>query len=182
VSRAHGIGIVGAGDVVHRFWLPALNRPHLAVRAICSATGAAAAALAPVLGAPSVTADYRHLVARPDVEIVLVCSPPYTHREIAEAALAHDKHVLVEKPVCASYDEFLHLRGAAAQSRGLLSATFNNAWREENEWLRQQVAAGQIGTIELIELEWLRKPQTNRTGLPSRWRRIRPINPHVQQR
>jgi hypothetical protein len=43
--------------------------------------------------------DWRDLVARADVDLVAVVSPPGTHAEMGEAVLDAGKHLLVEKPV-----------------------------------------------------------------------------------
>ena len=39
------------------------------------------------------------MLARDDVQAVSMCAPPFTHLEIATAALRAGKHVLCEKPV-----------------------------------------------------------------------------------
>ncbi|WP_162199509.1 Gfo/Idh/MocA family protein, partial [Thermoanaerobacter thermocopriae] len=42
--------------------------------------------------------DYKKVLERNDVDLVDICTPPYTHAEIAVNALNTGKHVLVEKP------------------------------------------------------------------------------------
>ena len=62
--------------------------------------------------------DYTKVLDMKEVDIVDVCTPTYTHREIAVAAAKSGKHVLVEKPIA------LRLRDAdemiqAAKSAGV---------------------------------------------------------------
>jgi len=45
-----------------------------------------------------VTEDYRELVQSPDIDIVAVVTPVWTHYELAKMALENGKHVFVEKP------------------------------------------------------------------------------------
>jgi len=68
-----------------------------------------------------------------DVDGVIVAAPTVRHREIAEAALAHDRDVLVEKPIADSVAAAQALVAAAqARGRGLFvghSERFNPAVR-----------------------------------------------------
>ena len=55
------------------------------------------------------------------VDIVAVCSPPDTHKDIAVAALNEGKHVLLEKPMAMSLEECDAILDAAKMSGGKLS-------------------------------------------------------------
>jgi predicted dehydrogenase len=63
--------------------------------------------------APScVTTDYRRLLAMPEIDAVLICTPDTTHLEIALAAGAAGKAILLEKPVATTMADALALQGA----------------------------------------------------------------------
>ena len=49
---------------------------------------------------PDVYADYRDLLARPDVDAVVIASPNFTHIDVMRDLFETDKHVLLEKPMC----------------------------------------------------------------------------------
>ncbi|HEX4787566.1 MAG TPA: Gfo/Idh/MocA family oxidoreductase, partial [Actinospica sp.] len=49
------------------------------------------------------TDDYARVLADPRVEAVAIATPAGTHRDLAMAALAAGRHVLVEKPLAAGY-------------------------------------------------------------------------------
>jgi predicted dehydrogenase len=58
------------------------------------------------------------LLADPEVDLVDICLPSYMHREVAQRALAHGKHVLVEKPIALTVedaDEMIHAAKAAGR-------------------------------------------------------------------
>ena len=60
-----------------------------------------------------VETDWRALIARPDVDLVDICTPGDTHAEIAIAALEAGKHVLCEKPLANTVGEAEEMTRAA---------------------------------------------------------------------
>ena len=60
------------------------------------------------------------MLADPDVELVIINTPSYTHYSYARHALLAVKHVIVEKPFTATVDEARELVGLA-KSDGRLS-------------------------------------------------------------
>jgi predicted dehydrogenase len=58
-----------------------------------------AARAAEQLGWESSSSDWREVVAREDIDVVDIVTPPGLHKEIALAAIAHGKHVFCEKPI-----------------------------------------------------------------------------------
>ena len=56
-------------------------------------------------GISHVTADYRELVARPDIDMVGIYSPDHLHMEHIEAAAAAGKHIICTKPMVVSLEQ-----------------------------------------------------------------------------
>ena len=50
------------------------------------------------------TLDYREILQDPQVEAVIIASPPHTHTEMTLATLEAGKHLLLEKPMAISYE------------------------------------------------------------------------------
>ncbi|MDE0495588.1 MAG: Gfo/Idh/MocA family oxidoreductase [Acidimicrobiaceae bacterium] len=92
--------------------------------------------------------DYADVVARDDVDAVLVLTAMPSHGEIAAAALDAGKHVLVEKPMSVHLDEAAELVAKARTVPGLLmcaphvvlSPTYQALWK-------RVVDEGEIGTV-----------------------------------
>ena len=61
--------------------------------------------------------DWRAVIARDDIHIVDICAPGWMHAEIAIAALAAGKHVLVEKPLANTLAEAEAMAEAARAAR-----------------------------------------------------------------
>lgn len=91
------IGVVGAGANTRVKHIPGLRAlPGVEVAAVVNRTRESSAKAAHELGIPRAAADWRELVAAPDIEAICIGTWPYLHAEISLAALAAGKHVLTE--------------------------------------------------------------------------------------
>ena len=119
-ARVWGYGLIGAGGF-GRFCLDAyaaLN--NVQPRAVADANPCAAEQLADATSldaAPSVDA----LLARDDIDLVHIATPPFTHRELVTAALEAGKHVLCEKPLAITRDDAKAMIGLAHDRHRLLA-------------------------------------------------------------
>src|SRR3712207_9372216 len=87
-GRPIGIGIIGTG-FARTTQLPAWAACEGArVVAVASGRRENAEAAAREFGVPFVADDWRGVVGREDVDLVSIVTPPSTHAEMAEAALA----------------------------------------------------------------------------------------------
>lgn len=99
------VGVIGTGlgAMVH---LPALAfLPETEIVAICSRRPDRALAAALDFGIPSHLTDFRELATAPEVEAVVVASPPHLHHAMVLSALEAGKHVLCEKPMARNLAE-----------------------------------------------------------------------------
>ena len=154
---AHRVGIIGAGDIARKTFLPLLaERKDCELAAICSRTPGPARELATEYGIEQVYDDLHSLLERSDIDTVFVCTPTETHLTIAQAALKQSKNVLIEKPLTTIYEDDVSLLKLARLQSKTFYVAFNNYFREENRWLSRQVLAGTLGRVQIIELEWYR--------------------------
>ncbi|GAA4287004.1 Gfo/Idh/MocA family oxidoreductase [Georgenia daeguensis] len=110
------------------------------------------------LGWAEVETDWRRVVERDDVDLVDICTPGDTHAEIATAALAAGKHVLVEKPMANTLAEAEQMASAAADAaaRGVLSMVGFTYRRVPALTLaRQLVAEGRVGEVRQVRCQYL---------------------------
>ncbi|PRB41582.1 dehydrogenase [Arthrobacter sp. MYb23] len=116
--------------------------------------------------------DWRSVISRDDIDIVDICAPGWMHAEIAIAALAAGKHVLVEKPLANTLEEaeLMAEAAASAQARGLQSMIgFNYRLVPALALARELIAEGRLGTVRHIRAaylqDWLSDVET-----PMSWR------------
>ena len=159
--------------VNHAFDLPLSARMSV----VCGRDEEKVAAAAAKLGWEGHATDWRAVVERDDIDLVDICTPGDTHREIALAALAAGKHVLCEKPLANSVAEAREMAAAAAQAqtRGVRAmCAFNYRRVPAVALMRQLVADGRIGTIRHVRAvylqDWIVDPE-----FPLVWRLRRDV-------
>jgi predicted dehydrogenase len=99
--------------------------------------------------APAVWAD---AIAHPEVQAVDICLPHTLHAEVAQAALAAGKHVLVEKPFATSIPEADAMIAAAARAGRILMVAENVRYDAVYRRMAAHIAAGAIGTPFLCRI------------------------------
>lgn len=95
---ALGMGVVGAGRFAAFVADATADLPGVELRAVADPLLDRATALAHRHGARG-TRDWRDLLDAPDVDVVVIATPPATHAGIATAALEAGRHVFCEKPL-----------------------------------------------------------------------------------
>jgi len=99
--------------------------------------------------------DYRDVLARSDVDAVLVCVPDHWHAQVAiEAALA-GKHIYVQKPVTYSVAEAIALR-KTVEARKVILQTGS---QQRSEWpfksfrpATEAVRNGRLGQVKTVKI------------------------------
>jgi predicted dehydrogenase len=167
VSADAGVGIVGAGTIFeqHARALSDLS-DRARVVALCEVDEARLAAAAARHSIPFACRDHRRLVERPDVDLVVVASPPRYHADIAIDALRAGKHVVCEKPLALTLDAADRVIEVARAHPGRLSVAYQFRYLPEVRralWLRD---SGLLG--RLIYGRFHRFARFRRPGKPQR--------------
>ena len=105
-----------------------------------------------------VTADYREVAGRDDVDAVDIVLPSHLHHEVAAAALAAGKHLLLEKPMCLSVEDCDDLLRRAREHDRLLA--IGHEFRLSSLWgkARDLIAGGAVGEPKYVLVELSRHP------------------------
>jgi UDP-N-acetyl-2-amino-2-deoxyglucuronate dehydrogenase len=98
--------------------------------------------------------DYTELLEQ-DIDLVSICTPPYTHAELAAAFLEAGVHVLVEKPMASSLEECDLMNEAASRSGKLLSVVAQNRFKTPMMRLKSILESGLMGKIVHAQIDSL---------------------------
>lgn len=94
--------------------------------------------------------DPHDLIADPDLELVVVATPSYTHVPFGLAALQAGKHVLIEKPMAQNPAEIDQLIEAADAAGRIVTCFQNNRFEPTFLAVREIIESGRIGEVFLI--------------------------------
>ena len=146
-----GVGIVGS-QFISRVHYDALQRVAAAdVRGIASRTEKHARAFAEQRGIGFWTADYRKLLERDDIDMVVLGIPNDLHCKVTEAAAAAGKHVVVEKPLAPSLAECDRMIDACDRAGVKLMYAEELCFAPKYVRLKQLADEGALGNIFLIK-------------------------------
>lgn len=168
MSRARrplGVGIVGMGAAGAAF-VPALRRhPAFAWVAFAETHDEVRAAWAADPAAQGVAAcdSLQALLCLAQVEVVLIATPTPLHAEQARQAAAAGRHLLVEKPMAATWDEGLSMVRAAERAGVTLLVGHSHSYDLPIRRMREIVARGDLGPVRMVNTwcftDWMRRPR-----------------------
>ena len=150
-AQRRGVAVIGAG-----YWGPNLVRNFSAserwqLRWVCDIDETRARAATGRYSTIGVTTALETVLNDPTVHAVAVATPAATHAEVALAALAAGKHVLVEKPLADSVAQGERLVAAAAAAGRVLMCDHTYCYTPSARKIRELVAEGALGDIRYVD-------------------------------
>jgi len=149
MSEPLRVAILGAG-FISDYHITGLQEAGAQVVAIFGQTEAKVREKAQRFGIPSATTSYQDILARGDIQAVVIATPDFTHKELALAAIRARKAVLLQKPMARTSQECLEIIEAAQAAGVPLLVSFMHRYFEEVEAVRDALAHGAIGPVFLV--------------------------------
>ncbi len=150
------VGIIGAGSISDMHFQSYHNHPEVELVAVCDLKKERAEVKAKQYNIAHVYTDYNELLASETIDAVSICTWNNSHADIAIAALAHDKHVLVEKPLTKTVEEAIRVQQAAEQSTKTLQVGFVRRFATNTTVLKRFIDAGDLGQLYYAKASSLR--------------------------
>ena len=102
------------------------------------------------------TRDYKEILAKKDVDAIIIGTPDHWHKEIAVDALNAGKHVYCEKPMVQQITEGQAVVDAQRKNGKVLQVGSQGVSSVGNEKAKELFEAGAIGQLNYVEGFWAR--------------------------
>ncbi|WP_379153013.1 Gfo/Idh/MocA family protein [Paenibacillus sp. sgz5001063] len=112
--------------------------------------------------------SYEDVLADPKVDTILIATPNDVHKDIAISAFQAGKHVICEKPVALSSDEFKEMTEAAEAAGRVLMVHQNRRWDEDFRVIKEMYERNTIGPLFQLESR-----VHGANGIPGDWRHVK---------
>ena len=158
------VGLVGYGMAGSVFHAPLITSVEgLTLATVVSSNAAKVQQDYPDMDVVSTLAE---LLARDDIELVVIATPNGTHYEFARQALEAGKHVVVDKPFTIHTSEAEELIELAQRKQVVLSTFQNRRWDNDFLTIRALLKTGLLGELSTYEAHYDRF----RPVVRNRWR------------
>jgi len=95
--------------------------------------------------------DYRDLLARDDIDAVMIATPDHWHAQIAIDAANHGKHIYLEKCMTRTVDEAIAVKEAVKKNKIVFQLGHQGRQRDLNQKAKELITNDTLGKITLIE-------------------------------
>ena len=149
-ARRIGLAIVGGGRVGLFRGEVATRHPQVDFIGLAEIKPDRAQEVAGKIGADFVTADYRELLAQPEVTAAIIATDEHLHVDPVLAAVERRLSLLIEKPLATELAESERVLKAIQKSG--VDAVVGYTQRFRRRWLaaKEKVRTGQLGDVTLV--------------------------------
>jgi 2-hydroxy-4-carboxymuconate semialdehyde hemiacetal dehydrogenase len=114
--------------------------------------------------------DLNEVLARGDVDAVILCTPTQQHAREAVAAMRAGKHVLVEIPVADSWADAEEILRVQQETGVTCMAGHVRRFNPSHQWVRNRIVAGELSIQQMdVQTYFLRRTNMNAAGQPRSW-------------
>jgi predicted dehydrogenase len=157
VEKPLKMGLIGAGIMGREDTNTALMHPNVELVAVCDLYDGRLEKARSEWGSDLFfTKNYKDILKREDVDLVVIATPDHWHKEISVDALNAGKHVYCEKPMVHSVKEGQEVINAWKKSGKIYMVGSQGISSLGNEKAKELLAAGVIGDINYAEGFWAR--------------------------
>ena len=163
------VGVVGAGKISEEHLKFLQARTDVEIVGIADLSPALVKYAVNRFGAKRAFNDYRAMLEETSPHVVHVLTPPFTHGSIVRDCLEANAHVIVEKPIAPTRDEFHQMVQTARNQKRLLIEDHNYRFNRPILTIDTLIEEGKLGEIVDVEVFMcmnIRSPQ-NRYGDPN---------------
>jgi 2-hydroxy-4-carboxymuconate semialdehyde hemiacetal dehydrogenase len=121
-------------------------------------------------GVGHATTSLDEVLARDDVDAVILCTPTQLHAGQAIAAMRAGKHVQVEIPVADSWADAQEVQRVQAETGLVAMAGHTRRFNPSHQWVHRRILAGELAIQQMdVQTYFFRRTNINAAGQPRSW-------------
>jgi len=164
------IALAGAGafGIKHLDGLAAID--GATVTSVVSRRPEQAEEVARKYGIDHATTDLDEVLARDDVDAVILCTPTQLHARQGIAAMRAGKHVQIEIPLADSWSDALGVDRVQQETGLICMVGHTRRLNPSHQWIHRHIAAGELSIQQMdVQTYFFRRTNMNALGLPRSW-------------
>ena len=156
MAKALKIGIIGC-RIGRQHGERAKESPFVKLTALCDVDRARLDEAGTHLGVTDLYEDYTEMLAKADVEAVMISTPNDLHAPIAIAALEAGKHVYLDKPLANTLEAAQSIVTASEKAKTKLMVGLNYRFGQAAQYIRGLLDEGALGDVYYGHATWRRR-------------------------
>jgi 2-hydroxy-4-carboxymuconate semialdehyde hemiacetal dehydrogenase len=114
--------------------------------------------------------DLDEVLARDDVDAVILCTPTQMHASQAIAAMRAGKHVQVEIPVADSWADAQEVQRVQQETGKTCMVGHTRRFNPSHQWVHRRIEAGELSIQQMdVQTYFFRRTNMNAAGNPRSW-------------
>jgi len=155
-------GIIGAGSIAQAAHINAFRSvPDVELVALCDTNKDRVTAIAAERGIPQTYTDYRRMLKKAALDLVVVATPNALHARMTIDALKAGAHVLCEKPMALTYRDAMDMVDTSQKLLRSLTVGFCLRHGPDAIAAKKKCVSGELGQVYYCKASLLR-----RSGIP----------------
>lgn len=154
LKKILNVGVISCSGMAKSHMMAVKNNNNAYLAAVCDIDLDKAKAAAEEFNVKNVYGNYHDLLAQPDIDAVVICTPDQLHREMVLAALEAGNHVLCEKPMALTIDECRDIVEAGRKSDKKLMIGQICRYTPGFKLAKELIDRGEIGELFYVESEY----------------------------
>ena len=169
------VGMIGCGSRAHQLIEAIKQVEGTEIVALCDAyKGRLERAVERTDGRAAICSDYKEILAKPDIDVVVIATPDHWHKVMIIDALESGKDVYVEKPMTYAVEEGVEIIRAVKGTGRILQVGSQGMSSKIQGKAREMIQSGKLGDVTMIRASY------NRNTASGAW--IYPIPPDASQK
>lgn len=164
------IAVVGAGAFGEKHLAGLQEIDDAEVTAIVARSPEKAQPIADKFGVPYVTPELDDVLARDDVDALILCTPTQIHAEQAIACMNAGKHVQVEIPLADSWADAQAVMAKQKETGLVCMVGHTRRFNPSHQWVHNKIKDGELAIQQMdVQTYFFRRTNTNAKGEPRSW-------------